>query len=90
MSQPTASEADVLRPFTLMTRDPSRDLSEEADAAERALAQQEARLWARTLGIDTTLPTVAGTTNCPGTCNRGGKMVADQVIDDDWEGPPEG
>lgn len=90
MSQTTSSESTALRPFTLATRAPWRDLSEEADAAERAQAQEEARLWARTLGIDTTLPTVAGTTNCSGTCKRGGKAVEDDVIDDTWDGPPQG
>ena len=90
MSHPPSSDASVLRPFTLATRAPWRDVSEEADAAERARAQEEARLWARTLGIDTTIPTVAGTTNCTGTCKRGGKPVEDDVIDDTWDGPPQG
>ncbi len=88
MSQPTSSEAAVLRPFTLATRGPPRDLRE--DAAERLRADEEARLWARTLGIDTSIPTVAGVTICDGTCRRGGKPVEDQVIDDERDGPPEG
>jgi hypothetical protein len=65
-------------------------------------AQEESRLWARSIGIDTSITTVAGTTNsekqCTVTVGTGGPKNPDEKtekgmdtrIDDTWEGPPEG
>jgi hypothetical protein len=95
-----SSETPKLRPFTLATRGPQFDPREYAEA--RQVADEEARRWALSIGIDTSITTVAGTTNCEKQCtvriDTGGpknpdhKMETgtDTVIDDTWDGPPQG
>lgn len=95
-----SSETPTLRPFTLATRGPQRDPREDAEA--RQLADEEARRWALSIGIDTSITTIAGSTNCDKQCtvrvDTGGPKNPDQktekgtdtVIDDKWDGPPQG
>lgn len=95
-----SSETPTLRPFTLATRGPQRDPREDAET--RQLADEEARRWALSIGIDTSITTIAGTTNCDRQCtvrvDTGGPKNPDQktekgtdtVIDDQWDGPPQG